>query len=184
MTRNENADIFDLATRTLVDEPIPREVIEDRDGWDYIPIEHAIRNMNDIFGSNWDVVVTSPPSLMFETLGLDKDEQPRFERVWAATVTVTVRGQDTFGNDWTIQRAATGTALSYGDSIELLRFRLKAAESDAFKRAVRTIGNALGMSLILGGDLEGQEPDPYRKTQRSGSGRKVSAPPPPPPRPA
>lgn len=126
--------------------PIPREAITTREGaggaqLDYVTGEYVMRRMLEILGPDgWSSQFVIPP--MVRNLSEVKNDAGHVTRV-VVTADATVRLA--VGS---VQREDVGvgvaTAKSHGEAIEMA---LKTASTDAFKRAARQLGNAVGLAL-------------------------------------
>ena len=116
-----------------------RARIEDGITLHYVEGWHVIAEANRIFGfDGWDRQTIESTCVYTKHLGV------RFEAVYIARVRITVKTND--GSSITREGSGTGEAstTSPGKAHELA---LKAAETDATKRALMTFGNAFGLSL-------------------------------------
>lgn len=116
-----------------------RARIEDGVTLHYVEGWHVIAEANRIFGfDGWDRQTIESTCVYTKHLGV------RFEAVYIARVRITVKTDD--GSSITREGSGTGEAstTSPGKAHELA---LKAAETDATKRALMTFGNAFGLSL-------------------------------------
>ena len=104
----------------------------------YVEGWHAIAEANRIFGyDNWDRQTMAPRCLWQQT---QRGETTCF---YATKVRITVRAGDAV-----IVRDGIGTGLGRAASIEVAHdIALKAAETDATKRALATFGNPFGLAL-------------------------------------
>ena len=104
----------------------------------YVEGWHAIAEANRIFGyDNWDRQTLAPRCLWRET---QRGETTCF---YATKVCVTVRAGDAV-----IVRDGIGTGMGRAASVEAAHeIALKAAETDATKRALATFGNPFGLAL-------------------------------------
>ncbi len=116
----------------------------------YIEGWHAIAEANRIFG---------PDGWSRETIEtrcvLSRETRGSFLAIYAAKVRITV-----FANGRTVVREGHGTGEGHGNSAaETHDIALKAAETDATKRALATFGKPFGLSLYLvdRGRTEGNE---------------------------
>jgi hypothetical protein len=115
--------------KTRVSHGTPIRYVE---GW------HAIAEANRIFGyDSWDRQTLAPRCLWRES---QRGETACF---YATKVRITVRAGDSI-----IMREGNGTGLGRASSPELAHeIALKAAETDATKRALATFGNPFGLAL-------------------------------------
>jgi len=116
-----------------------RARIEDGVTLHYVEGWHVIAEANRIFGfDGWDRQTIESTCVYTKHLGV------RFEAVYIARVRITVKTDD--GSSITREGSGTGEAstTSPGKAHELA---LKAAETDATKRALMTFGNAFGLPL-------------------------------------
>lgn len=106
----------------------------------YIEGWHAIAEANRIFGHDgWTRETTETRCV------LNRETRGSFLAVYAAKVRITV-----FANGRTVVREGHGTGEGHGASAgETHDIALKAAETDATKRALATFGKPFGLSLYL-----------------------------------
>src|ERR1700677_1846394 len=106
----------------------------------YIEGWHAIAEANRIFGfDGWTGETVETRCV------IGRETRGAFLAVYTAKVRITV-----FANDRTVVREGHGTGDSHGSSPgETHDLALKAAETDATKRALATFGKPFGLSLYL-----------------------------------
>ena len=115
-----------------------------RDGKELSYVEgwYVLAQANRIFGfDGWDRETIETKCL------LGREARGSFTAVYSARVRITVRTPD-----GTVIRDGHGTGDAYGGSAGEVHDRaLKAAETDATKRALATFGKAFGLALYVGG---------------------------------
>lgn len=104
----------------------------------YVEGWHAVAEANRIFGyDSWDRQTQSPQCIWSDR------QRGQFECFYATKVRITVRAGDT-----TTIREGIGTGFGRSPSTEAAHeIALKAAETDATKRALATFGNPFGLAL-------------------------------------
>ena len=104
----------------------------------YVEGWHAVAEANRIFGyDSWDRQTQSPQCIWSDR------QRGQFECFYSTKVRITVRAGDTI----TI-REGIGTGFGRSPSTEMAHeIALKAAETDATKRALATFGNPFGLAL-------------------------------------
>jgi hypothetical protein len=107
----------------------------------YIEGWYALTQANRIFGfDSWDRETVETKCL------LARETRGNYTAIYSATVRVTVRT-----NDAIVVRDGHGTGEAHGASAGEVHDRaLKAAETDATKRALATFGKAFGLALYAG----------------------------------
>ena len=144
-----------------------------RDGKELSYVEgwYVLAQANRIFGfDGWDRETIETKCL------LGREARGSFTAVYSARVRITVR---TPGG--TVIRDGHGTGEAHGGSAGEVHDRaLKAAETDATKRALATFGKAFGLALYAGGNrgshVEVRGPCPAQRfeSRRSGRGSRCS----------
>jgi DNA recombination protein Rad52 len=112
------------------------------EGWD------AIERANEVFGFDGWCRETTVMEMQFQPLLITQEGHPEKGKVVAAfmaKVRVTLIGKDGRTGAW---REGWGAATSYGKTAgDAIENALKAAETDATKRALVTFGNQFGLAL-------------------------------------
>lgn len=108
---------------------------------EYIDGLHAITEANRIFGRNgWSYEITRLEQVNAQVFEIP-NKGPQYRCAWVCTVRATV-------DNVTREGAAVGTGMgkpeNMGDAIESA---VKEAETDALKRALRSLGNTFGLAL-------------------------------------
>ena len=135
-----------------------------RDGKELSYVEgwYVLAQANRIFGfDGWDRETIETKCL------LGREARGSFNAVYSARVRITVRVPD-----GTVIRDGHGTGEAHGGSAGEVHDRaLKAAETDATKRALATFGRAFGLALYAGGAASkarwGGQGDPAQAAQAS-----------------
>jgi hypothetical protein len=139
----------------------------------YIEGWYALSQANRIFGfDGWDRETVETKCV------LAREARGSFTAVYSSRVRISVRA-----NDATVVRDGHGTGEAHGNSAGEVHDRaLKAAETDATKRALVTFGKAFGLALYTSdrraqqspkreGELNGAKPVDDAGTAPSGNGR-------------
>ncbi len=129
--------------------PIPISAISKREGaggatLDYVTGEYVMRRMLEILGPDgWSSSFVVPP--MVRHVGEVKNDKGVVTKVVVtadATMSITVAGPG--GVSRSDVGVGVATARTVGEATEMA---LKTAATDAFKRAARQLGNAVGLAL-------------------------------------
>jgi len=112
---------------------------------DYVDGLHVISEANRIFGhGGWSYTVTRMEQASGQVFDLtDKQGNPyqQYRCSWMCTVRLTV-------GDVTREGAAVGTGSGKPENMgDVIESAVKEAETDALKRALRTMGNTFGLAL-------------------------------------
>jgi len=120
------------------------------DGFPYIPIQHIIQQANQVFGyDGWSSEILSGPTLVHEWSGKNNEGQNVYNVIYRATCRVKIHDdEDHYATLWR-DNGGTGAALKARDPSRAHDTAMKAAISDAQKRALWSFGNQFGLSLGL-----------------------------------
>ncbi len=151
--------IFDEDQSKALSSPIhPDRVSERKQGnqtLSYVEAVEVIRAANGIFGfGNWGYSVKDGPKVVAEGVREYRDKPPVPWYLWQETVTLTVRsglGEPALTMD------GVGASIQSGDGPEGAEMAVKAADTDALKRALKNYGNQFGLSLYDKEDVQNIE---------------------------
>lgn len=107
----------------------------------YIPGRYIINQANGVFGfDGWDLEIVEPPTMAIVKT-MSRNREAGEAKAYRAKARVTVYA------DRPIVREGTGWGTVRSDTVDGHESAMKAAETDAMKRALRTFGNQFGNGL-------------------------------------
>jgi len=143
--------------KALLDAPLRRDVIKERDGLSYLEGWHVINEANRIFGyGSWGGTI-----VRLEHLGdvpvVSRQGKEGFKTAYLCEYRVTVKIPDPYSKDIegnpqynyvTFSDVGFGNAVSYqGNALDNHELAAKEAATDAMKRCLRAFGNQFGNAL-------------------------------------
>lgn len=150
--------IFDEEQSKLLSSPIhPDRVSERKQGnqtLSYVEAVEVIRAANGIFGfGNWGYSVKDGPKVVAQGVRQYTGKDPVPWYLWQETVTLTIRAP----SGAAISMDGVGASIQSGDGPEGAEMAVKAADTDALKRALKNYGNQFGLSLYDKEDVQNIE---------------------------
>lgn len=171
MTRDEIAAV-------LAQSPPPeaiRHLPEAAGGWPYLPADWIVEELTQVFGwDGWEFSLSGPSVLAQDSREVTRGGRPVTEYLASAQVegrlVVTCDG-----GALSVIREGLGAHTSYaaGSVCEALEGAVKAAATDALKRAASSLGRRFGLDLkgeLLNGRGQAGESKPARQDDGGGGG--------------
>lgn len=121
----------------------------------YVEAVEVIRAANGIFGfGNWGYSVKDGPKVVAEGVRQYSGKDPVPWYLWQETITLFVRNEL---GELALTMDGVGASIQSGDGPEGAEMAVKAADTDALKRALKNYGSQFGLSLYDKEDVQNIE---------------------------